>query len=166
MLAHVRFRAITFHRFFAFQLEDRPRGSENRLRLRKWCNTFSVKISFGCSLLLVRKKITKIIYSEVIRYKFYLLERTPNSLHSHRMSLLKTCSYCSQRIQLFHSYATHAMCRAGIKVLDMYPLSAAYPKGTSDNVHYEYHAFYPAVARLEDYFLQKYNLSDSINSKN
>ena len=48
---------------------------------------------------------------------------------------------------LFNAYATHAMCRAGIDVLDVFPISDAYPGGTGlprkpfDAVHYKAHVF-------------------------
>ena len=47
------------------------------------------------------------------------------------------------------------MCRARVAVLDMYPLSAAYPRGTLDNVHYDYQAFEPALEGLEQYLLHR-----------
>jgi len=65
------------------------------------------------------------------------------------------CSVCVnlfQRIQLFHAYATSTMCKAGYKVLDMYHLSASYPKGTFDNVHYDLQTFTPAAHLLEKYY--------------
>ena len=57
---HVHFSKITFQKFLAFQSENNPRTNQNWLwvtiiyvvHLCKWCNTFSVNISFGCSLLL------------------------------------------------------------------------------------------------------------------
>ncbi|XP_031549963.1 uncharacterized protein LOC116287422 [Actinia tenebrosa] len=58
----------------------------------------------------------------------------------------------NQRIQLFHAYATQVMCQANFKVIDMYPLSSAYPRGTSDNVHYDLEAFLPAIRLLEQYY--------------
>ena len=41
-----------------------------------------------------------------------------------------------QRLELFHKYAVSAMCNAGIPVLDVYPMTASYPNGTLDHVHY------------------------------
>ena len=48
------------------------------------------------------------------------------------------------RVMLYNSYAIHAMCRAGIPVLDVYPVSDSYPDGTisrDDPVHYSSHVF-------------------------
>lgn len=44
------------------------------------------------------------------------------------------------RILLYNAYATSAMCRAGIDVIDVYPMSNSFPPGTlskKDPVHYE-----------------------------
>lgn len=45
------------------------------------------------------------------------------------------------------------MCEAGIPVLDVYQISAAYPQGTIDGVHYPHFVFYPAEDALERYFV-------------
>ena len=45
-----------------------------------------------------------------------------------------------QRLELFHKYATNAMCKAGIPVLDVYPMTASYLNGTLDHVHYNANA--------------------------
>ena len=37
---------------------------------------------------------------------------------------------------MFHKYAVSAMCKAGVPVLDVYPMTASYPDGTLDHVHY------------------------------
>ena len=46
-----------------------------------------------------------------------------------------------QRVALFSAFATSAMCNAGFDVIDVYPISDAYPNGTLDHVHYEPRAF-------------------------
>lgn len=37
---------------------------------------------------------------------------------------------------MFHKYAVSRMCKAGIPVLDVYSMTASYPNGTLDHVHY------------------------------
>ena len=44
------------------------------------------------------------------------------------------------------------MCKAGIPVLDIYHLSASYPGGTLDHVHYPNHVFRSAEDLLEESF--------------
>jgi hypothetical protein len=44
------------------------------------------------------------------------------------------------------------MCKAGITFLDIYPISASYPDGTKDGIHYESEAFYPVEELLVSYF--------------
>ena len=48
------------------------------------------------------------------------------------------------RVKLFNAYALSAMCRAGIDVIDVHPISEAYPAGTvsqTDPVHYANNVF-------------------------
>ena len=48
------------------------------------------------------------------------------------------------RVELYNAYATSAMCRAGVDVIDVYPISNSYPGGTisnTDPVHYGDHVF-------------------------
>ena len=44
-----------------------------------------------------------------------------------------------------------AMCKAGIEVLDVFPLTASSLKGTIDVVHYRRGVFHPAKMALETY---------------
>ena len=58
----------------------------------------------------------------------------------------------------------HAMCRAGIDVLDVFPISDSYPEGTGlpgkpyDAVHYKSHVFQSVVNLLERYFGHQWSL--------
>ena len=59
------------------------------------------------------------------------------------------------RVQLYNAYATSAMCRAGIDIIDVYPISDSYPAGTvskSDPVHYAGHVFRDVEALLFEMF--------------
>ena len=63
-----------------------------------------------------------------------------------------------QRVVLFNAYAMQAMCKAGVEVLDVFPISDSYPAGTGlpnkpyDAVHYKGHVFQPVVNLLQTYF--------------
>ncbi|XP_031549949.1 uncharacterized protein LOC116287413 [Actinia tenebrosa] len=57
----------------------------------------------------------------------------------------------TQRNQLFHTFSMSAMCKADIKVLDVYPLSTAFHQGTLDYVHYNDTVFYPAANVIKNY---------------
>lgn len=52
----------------------------------------------------------------------------------------------------------HAMCRAGIDVLDVFPISDSYPEGTGlpgkpyDAVHFKPYVFQSVVNLLQRYF--------------
>ena len=55
-------------------------------------------------------------------------------------------------MQLFNAYANWAMCKAGFIVLDVYPVSSSYPRGTLDGVHFSDIVFNPAADALERFF--------------
>ncbi|XP_031560933.1 uncharacterized protein LOC116296952 [Actinia tenebrosa] len=55
----------------------------------------------------------------------------------------------SQRILLFNAYATWAMCKAGVDVIDVHPITDSYPWGPMDVVHYYGFVTYPLEQRLE-----------------
>jgi len=69
-----------------------------------------------------------------------------------------------QRVLLFNSFATAAMCRANVPVLDVHPLTDSYPYGTGkpsrpkDAVHYQHFVFESAERLLEDYFYKTYKM--------
>ena len=58
---------------------------------------------------------------------------------------------------MFNAYATSTMCSHGIDVLDVNPISEAYPEGTGggakkwDAVHFNAKAFQPVEDLLEEY---------------
>jgi len=72
-----------------------------------------------------------------------------------------------QRVQLYNAYATWAMCKASIEVLDVYPLTASFPNGTDnsvdpyDMVHYKDLVFKPAEEILLEYFSPSWQRSDT-----
>ena len=47
------------------------------------------------------------------------------------------------------------MCEAGFEVLDVYHLSASYPRGTRDVAHYNGKVFYPVEKLLEQYAIHE-----------
>ncbi|KAK3714380.1 hypothetical protein QZH41_020627, partial [Actinostola sp. cb2023] len=59
----------------------------------------------------------------------------------------------SQRILLFNAYSTWAMCKAGITVVDVHPITDSYPYGPIDVVHYYGFVTYTLEQRLEQYKL-------------
>ena len=72
-----------------------------------------------------------------------------------------------QRLELFHKYATSAMCKAGIPVLDVYPMTASYPNGTLDHVHYSENVQRAAQDQLLAFITEevKKNRRDTTNSQ-
>ena len=58
-----------------------------------------------------------------------------------------------------------AMCRAGIRIIDTYPLTGSYPRGTYDNVHYDLNIFAPVLNLLETYFSTHVKKKENIKNK-
>ena len=56
---------------------------------------------------------------------------------------------------MFYKYAVSAMCKAGIPVLDVYPMTASYPNGTLDHVHYSDEAQRAAEDQLVTFVKQE-----------
>ncbi|XP_048585688.1 uncharacterized protein LOC116619579 isoform X2 [Nematostella vectensis] len=54
-----------------------------------------------------------------------------------------------QRILLFNAYANWAMCRGGVPILDVHPITDSYPHGPIDVVHYYGLVTYPVEQKLE-----------------
>lgn len=64
----------------------------------------------------------------------------------------------NHRISLFNAYTNSELCSAGVTILDIYPISASYHKGTRDHVHYEYFVFEPVEDVIADFVWKNYNI--------
>ena len=71
-----------------------------------------------------------------------------------------------QRVALFSAFATSAMCNAGFDVVDVYPLSDAYPDGAYDYAHYKPRVFWDLETLLEKYKTQNNEKLDDNKWKN
>ena len=86
---------------------------------------------------------------EIRRFKGYFIWKTTTALNRDRFpdphkDVRRFLTY--PRVVLYNAYAARAMCRAGLRVLDVYPLSDSYPAGTvslDDPVHYSSQVFRP-----------------------
>ncbi|XP_066922504.1 uncharacterized protein [Clytia hemisphaerica] len=58
----------------------------------------------------------------------------------------------NQRALLFNAYAMSAMCKAGIPIIDVYPITAAYPKKPKDGIHFSMALLKPMVEVLKKYY--------------
>ena len=58
---------------------------------------------------------------------------------------------------MFHKYAVSAMCKAGILVLDVYQMTASYPDGTLDHVHYSDNVQRAAEDQLLEFITEEMN---------
>ena len=63
----------------------------------------------------------------------------------------------NHRISLFNAYANARLCTAGFTILDIFPISASFPEGSRDHVHYHYYVFEPAEEALASYLWRTYN---------
>ncbi|CAB3981814.1 REDUCED WALL ACETYLATION 1-like [Paramuricea clavata] len=92
-------------------------------------------------------KVPKVVY--------YLREVTnkPNMVDENSVLLFNAgAHYVKTRVKLFNAYSNEVMCKAGVTFLDIYPISASYPDGTKDGIHYESKVFYPVEELLVSYF--------------
>lgn len=81
--------------------------------------------------------------------KNYVLLNIFTSKHNYKFIFL-------QRVKLFNAYSNDVMCKAGVSFLDIYPMSASYPYGTKDGIHYDSKVFYPVEDLLVNYFDREY----------
>ena len=81
--------------------------------------------------------------------------------HTHKYLVL-----LSQRTALFSAFATSSMCNAGFDVIDVYPISDAYPNGALDHVHYNPRVFWDLETLLEKYKTQNNEKLDDNKWKN
>ena len=63
----------------------------------------------------------------------------------------------NQRVTLFNAFANSRLCTAGITIFDVFPISASFPSGTRDHVHYHSFVFEPAEDALADFVWREYN---------
>ena len=67
---------------------------------------------------------------------------------------------------MFNAFATSAMCNAGLDVVDVFPISNAYPNGTLDRAHYDPRVFWDLETLLEKYKTQNNEKLDDNKWKN
>ncbi|XP_028403765.1 uncharacterized protein LOC114526376 [Dendronephthya gigantea] len=79
------------------------------------------------------------------QFKSKIIWRTTTAIFRERLGFPHRDSYrflTFSRIILFNAYATSAMCKAGIDVIDVYPMTDSFPPGTvskRDPFHYRRH---------------------------
>ena len=67
------------------------------------------------------------------------------------------------RIRLFNSYANSRFCSAGIPIFDVFPLTASYPGGSIDGLHFEDQIFKPAEEALESFLIRNADSTSSLS---
>ena len=90
-----------------------------------------------------------------ILWKTTTLSHKENTKHRY---LTRARFLTNHRISLFNAYTNAKLCSAGITILDIFPISASFPKGSKDHVHYEYFVFEPAEDILAEFVWKKYNV--------
>ena len=127
---------------------------ENSVLLLNWGIHFAAVVSFQTYRNLIQDFIHIIKHGEIDpktgrfrKFKGNLIWKTTTAINRHRFpnphkDVRRFLTF--PRILLFNAFATSAMCQAGIDVIDVYPISDAYPQGTasmSDPVHYSRNVF-------------------------
>ena len=67
--------------------------------------------------------------------------------NAERWNMTQARFLTNHRISLFNAYSNDILCTAGLTILDIFPISASFPEGTKDHVHYHYFVFEPAGMR-------------------
>eukprot|EP00794_Sanderia_malayensis_P016170 gene16170-17793_t len=71
-------------------------------------------------------------------------------------NLTHTRFLTNQRINLYNAYTNTRLCSEGITICDAYPITASYPKGPIDHVHYDYNVLEPLEDALAEFILRRY----------
>jgi hypothetical protein len=123
--------------------------NEHSVLLLNWGIHFAAVVNFTSYRNLINDFIRIVKHGEtdpqtgqIRKFKGTLIWKTTTALNRHRFpnphkDVRRFLTF--PRILLFNAFATSAMCKAGIDVIDVYPISDAYPEGTvskSDPVHY------------------------------
>eukprot|EP00112_Aurelia_sp_Birch-Aquarium-sp1_P022104 Seg6118.2 transcript_id=Seg6118.2/GoldUCD/mRNA.D3Y31 product="hypothetical protein" protein_id=Seg6118.2/GoldUCD/D3Y31 len=61
----------------------------------------------------------------------------------------------NHRVQLLNAYSNRKLCSIGIPIFDVFPITASYPKGSLDGLHYDQTLFKPIEDELEHYLRSK-----------
>lgn len=143
-----------------------PSMDKNSVLLLNWGIHFAAAVSFKA----YRRLITDFIQiikngetdpktGEFRKFKGQLIWKTTTAINRDRWPYPHRDSrrfLTFPRVLLYNAFATSAMCDAGIDVIDVYPISDAYPEGTlsrSDPVHYKKSVFRAVEKLLYDTFL-------------
>ncbi|XP_015767755.1 PREDICTED: uncharacterized protein LOC107346472 [Acropora digitifera] len=92
-----------------------------------------------------------------MNHRAKIIWKTTTSIHREYFKKKNVTSWrfiTAKRIALFSAFATSAMCNAGFDVVDVYPISDAYPNGAWDHVHYNPRVFWDLEKLLEKYKTQ------------
>eukprot|EP00795_Rhopilema_esculentum_P002928 gene2928-1170_t len=123
---------------------------------------FTESSSFSNYKTLITRLINIIKHEK--RFQGRVIWRTTTALNKHKLGGKDQHSrrfLTQQRVILFNAFATSQMCNAGIPILDLFPLTDSYPKGSGiagyqfDAVHYEHSTFAKAERLLEEVMKRK-----------
>ena len=113
-----------------------------------------------------KTKLWKLLLRPAVGIPSLIVQWPARVFHTYLLRMIVKQAYCSfavlsifvlQRTLLYNTYATRAMCDAGVNVLDVFPLSDSYPNGTGlvnkdyDAVHYNNWVFQAVIDFLERY---------------
>ncbi|KAK2561054.1 hypothetical protein P5673_016187 [Acropora cervicornis] len=120
---------------------------------------YPLSVNFTTYQGLIRNLIRSLKRTEdnKINYQAKIIWKTTTAVRQEKHRSNKATSwrfFTAPRIALFSAFATSAMCDAGFDVIDVYPVSDAYPNGTLDHAHYEPRAFWDMQTLLEKYKTQ------------
>lgn len=100
------------------------------------------------------RAILDALIEELQTYRGKAIWKSTTAIHHQNIEVMGAFRrfLTNQRVLLFNAYANAAICNAEIQLLDVNPLSASYPAGTKDGVHYHANVSLPMELMLEEFF--------------
>ena len=99
----------------------------------------------------IYQKIIRRYIKQIKKHKTKVIWRTTTSIYIPEFKAHKRFQ-TYQRAMLFNAYSMDAMCRAGIPIVDVFPMTAAYPHPPEDGIHYDLKLLKPVIDVLSAYF--------------
>lgn len=97
------------------------------------------------------QKIIKRYIKQIKKHKTRVIWRTTTSIYIPEFKAHKRFQ-TYQRAMLFNAFSMSEMCRAGIPIVDVFPMTAGYPHQPEDGIHFDLKLLKPVIEVLKSYF--------------
>ena len=146
---------------------DDPRFDNNSVILLNYGLHFAQDVRFSQFKEVINKIVDLLLrYKRLKNFRAKIIWKTTTALYKEKYGSPESKARHSKgvrfltvpRVELFNSYSTAQMCRAGIDIIDVHALTETYPFGTGskkkpwDAVHFESQVFDSMLQFMEGYF--------------